>query len=486
MTRTGSWTTGKKKRIEPIAVGALSFPNLAQGLVGVSDKTLQDHLTLYQGYVAELAALDAARAQPTRFPPSIPSGELAALLASPVRDLALTVNDGQLGEAVAQVEGELTARGIVWRPLWYIGEPDFWTTDQATSINLPWYLASDRIWELVNEQDQRYTREEVVSILRHEVGHALGYAFEIWRDGYWKRTFGDFFAPYLDEYTPDPTSTDYVRHLHGMVSAANAHYAQKHADEDWAETFATWLDPGSRWREEYAEWPGALAKLETVETLLSSWGRAYGPPVNTMVGRRVPYTTLDYTVGEYLGVKAGPDPAEALLRRAPTVYDAVVLHELFFGGLARGAGVAGPGPAFTAAVGPGGFDGWWADFRAVARASTGWALAVWDARAGRVRNVLVDGHANGVPAGCQVLVALDCFDHAFAGDVGIRKDVYVASWARNVNWGLVDLRVLQAAPGFGLTLPVPPLSTPALVPTVSLVLPLRTEDPTVEDQEPLV
>lgn len=441
----------------------------AGGLVGISDRVLADHLSLYAAYCAELASLDEARANPTRFPASIPSGELAALLQAPVRDLALTI-DGQLAEAVAQVEGELTARGITWRPLWYVGEPDFWAADQATSINLPWYLANDRLWELVNEQDQRYTREEVVSILRHEVGHALGYAFEIWKDGLWKRTFGDFFAPYVDEYTPDPTSTDYVRHLHGLPSAANAHYAQKHPDEDWAETFATWLDPGSRWSEEYADWPGALAKLEAVETLLVSWGRAYGPAVNARVGKRVSYQTLSYTVGEYLGLHAGPDPAEALLRRAPTVYDAVVLHELYFGGLARGAGAMGAGPAFAAALAQtGGFDGWWADFRAVARASTGWALAVYDRRSGRVRNVLVDGHANGVPAGCDVLVALDLWDHAFAGDVGARKDVYVAAWARNVSWQVVELRLLSAAPGFGLAtaplvlLQAPPLLPPAVV-----------------------
>ena len=41
-------------------------------------------------------------------------------------------------------------------------------------------------------------------------------------------------------YNPNPWSRDYVRYLHrtGMY-----HYAQKHPDEDWAETFAVWLDP---------------------------------------------------------------------------------------------------------------------------------------------------------------------------------------------------------------------------------------------------
>ncbi|MDX1432546.1 MAG: hypothetical protein R3286_08855, partial [Gammaproteobacteria bacterium] len=44
-------------------------------------------------------------------------------------------------------------------------------------------------------------------------------------------------------------------------------YAQSHPDEDFAETFAVWLDPRSNWRKRYARWP-ALRKLEYVDTLM--------------------------------------------------------------------------------------------------------------------------------------------------------------------------------------------------------------------------
>jgi len=44
-------------------------------------------------------------------------------------------------------------------------------------------------------------------------------------------------------------------------------YAQSHPTEDFAETFAVWLQPRSRWRRDYAEWP-ALAKLEYVDALV--------------------------------------------------------------------------------------------------------------------------------------------------------------------------------------------------------------------------
>jgi hypothetical protein len=73
-----------------------------------------------------------------------------------------------------------------------------------------------------------------------------------------------------------------VRHLPGW-------YAQKHPDEDWAETFAVWITPGSDWRVAYAAWPEALAKLETCERLVRA------------VADREPLVTddeLDEDVGE--------------------------------------------------------------------------------------------------------------------------------------------------------------------------------------------
>ena len=57
------------------------------------------------------------------------------------------------------------------------------------------------------------------------------------------RLFGSITQPYLEEYRPEPFSRRFVRHLPGW-------YAQKHPDEDWAETFAVWMTPGLDWRAE--------------------------------------------------------------------------------------------------------------------------------------------------------------------------------------------------------------------------------------------
>jgi hypothetical protein len=231
------------------------------------------------------------------------------LLSTPICKLNLQI-EGVLAECVGEVKAELRAAGITFVPNFYLGDEDFWTTDRAISINLPWYLANDSLWRLVNGPLNQYTREEVSMYVRHEVGHALNYAFRLWKRADWTRTFGDFKKSYDDVYEPDPWSRDHVRYLHrtGMY-----HYAQKHPDEDFAETFAVWLDPSSRWRRRYADWPGARAKIEFVDRLVREEGAMAGRPSNRRVGQQVPYTKLTETVAEYF--KLGVDPKLAAYRR---------------------------------------------------------------------------------------------------------------------------------------------------------------------------
>src|SRR5437899_1582238 len=50
-------------------------------------------------------------------------------------------------------------------------------------------------------------------------------------------------------------------------SSASAN-AQKHPDEDWAETFAVWMTPGLDWKTEYQAWPMALAKLNYCDRIM--------------------------------------------------------------------------------------------------------------------------------------------------------------------------------------------------------------------------
>ncbi|MEA2691852.1 MAG: hypothetical protein QOJ16_1239, partial [Acidobacteriota bacterium] len=125
------------------------------------------------------------------------------------------------------------------------------------AIGIPFYLARPDLVAFHARQGglvEGLNRADILKYLRHEMGHVVNYAYKLYEDEEWIRHFGPITRPYEEEYRPEPFSEKFVQHLPGW-------YAQKHPDEDWAETFAVWMTPGSAWPAEYADWPEALAKL---------------------------------------------------------------------------------------------------------------------------------------------------------------------------------------------------------------------------------
>ena len=120
-------------------------------------------------------------------------------------------------------------------------------------------------------------------ILRHETGHALNYVYGLWKKDEWVELFGNFRKRYPSLYHFNSSSRDYVRYLHNI---GNPHYAQKHPDEDFAETFAVWLDPRSKWRWNYRDWPRALEKLRYVDRLFRKEKIAIRRPANFKMDER--------------------------------------------------------------------------------------------------------------------------------------------------------------------------------------------------------
>jgi hypothetical protein len=124
-------------------------------------------------------------------------------------------------------------------------------------LGIPFYLADAKLRTLEKAVDALETERQIMMYMRHEAGHVFNYAYRLYTTPEWRRLFGPFFRPYRDDYRPVPFSRHYVRHIEGW-------YAQKHPDEDFAETFAVWLTPRSGWRRKYNGWP-AMQKLRYVE-----------------------------------------------------------------------------------------------------------------------------------------------------------------------------------------------------------------------------
>ncbi len=177
-------------------------------------------------------------------------------------DLNLRIRGSGLERRIRQLFGELKDRGLRFRPHFWISD-DWFTPDGVPGIAIPFYVAHPRLARLEEHhmlEVEGGTPEWCMQILRHETGHAIDNAYLLRRRRQRHQLFGKSSTPYPDYYTPKPYSKSFVLHL-------DTWYAQSHPDEDFAETFAVWLNPESMWRERYAGWP-ALKKLEYVDQLM--------------------------------------------------------------------------------------------------------------------------------------------------------------------------------------------------------------------------
>ncbi len=189
-------------------------------------------------------------------------------------DLGLTLEGSTLEGDVERLYRELQRRGLSFRPHCWLGE-EWFSPDGVPGFAMPFYLAHPRLRRLERRMMREVeggNRNWFMRILRHEAGHALDNAYRLRRRRAWRETFGPASLPYPDSYRPRPGSRRFVQHLCSW-------YAQSHPTEDFAETFAVWLKPGSRWRREYAQWP-ALAKLDYVDQLMAEVATT-PPPVRT-------------------------------------------------------------------------------------------------------------------------------------------------------------------------------------------------------------
>jgi putative zinc-binding metallo-peptidase len=212
------------------------------------------------------------------------------LLALRMSDLNLTIEGTELEPRIAQINGELHARGLV-RPHYWLSD-EWFTPDGVPGIAIPFYLAHPRLEKLELAQMlevEGAEPEQCLRIMRHEAGHVIDNAYRLRRRPTRRRLFGSPGVEYPEYYTPKPYSKSFVQHLDHW-------YAQSHPDEDFAETFAVWLDPKGMWATRYAGWP-AQRKLEYVDRLMRAIARTR-PKVKS---KRVvdPLPRLKKTLGEH-------------------------------------------------------------------------------------------------------------------------------------------------------------------------------------------
>lgn len=197
------------------------------------------------------------------------------LLDLKMADLPIAIGGTVLEDWIGQLRAELADRGLDF-PLHFYLSDEWFTADGRSAIAIPFYMAHPRLMKLEQAQMLEVEggdHEWCLRILRHETGHAIDNAYRLRRRTRRREIFGSSAKPYPEFYTPKPYSKSFVLHL-------DAWYAQSHPDEDFAETFAVWLTPGSQWAQRYAGWK-ALKKLEYMETLMAGLGGKPAPVTST-------------------------------------------------------------------------------------------------------------------------------------------------------------------------------------------------------------
>jgi hypothetical protein len=223
--------------------------------------------------------------------------DLRALLPQRINDLRLRLEGSPVERYIQVLYRELESKGLRhFRPRCYL--TDEWGCPSGEPIiGVPFYLADPKLAQLEREIDDLEDEREIRMYFRHEAGHAFNYAYRLHQTHEWRELFGPFNRPYRDRYRPVPFDRSFVRHLEGW-------YAQKHPDEDFAETFAVWLTPRSKWRTRYKGWP-AMRKLRYVDRV----ARAMGPtePLVRLASTDITVEEMDMTVEEFFRSMRGED-----------------------------------------------------------------------------------------------------------------------------------------------------------------------------------
>lgn len=137
-----------------------------------------------------------------------------------------------------------------------------------------------------------------------------------------------------------------------------------------------------------------------------------------------------------------PEWAE-LKRRMGWEFNGMRLHEYYFENLGGKAPLKKDGKLDKKmAEDFGSYETWEKAFKTVgAMRGIGWTVLYQDTTNGRLINFWINEHDVGHPAGCNPILILDVFEHAFMIDYGLKRADYINAFFKNINWTAVEERL---------------------------------------------
>lgn len=132
-----------------------------------------------------------------------------------------------------------------------------------------------------------------------------------------------------------------------------------------------------------------------------------------------------------------------LKRRFGWEFNGMRLHELFFENLGSIEPFDKTGKiAGAMAQNFRGFEAWEREIKSMGKMrGIGWAVLYQDLTNNKLFNCWIEEHDAGHPAGCQPILVLDLFEHAYLTDYGLKKADYVDSLLKIIDWKVVESRL---------------------------------------------
>jgi Fe-Mn family superoxide dismutase len=159
----------------------------------------------------------------------------------------------------------------------------------------------------------------------------------------------------------------------------------------------------------------------------------------------VTHTNKNLDILEAMRKQGGAMPYEygEVKRRLGWEWNGMRLHEYYFDGLG-GKGQLDPGSKLATYMQEqfGSVEAWEQDFRATGgMRGIGWVILYHDTIGKRLINDWINEHDVANLAGCEPLLVMDVFEHAFMIDYGLKKADYIDAYFKNIDWNAVLKRM---------------------------------------------
>jgi superoxide dismutase, Fe-Mn family len=141
--------------------------------------------------------------------------------------------------------------------------------------------------------------------------------------------------------------------------------------------------------------------------------------------------------------KVGTPEFAELKRRVGWEFNGMRLHEYYFENLGGKAPLDQNSSLAKKLAGEfGSYDAWEKDFKATgAMRGIGWVVLYQDSTNGKLVNFWINEHDVSHPAGCNPLLIMDVFEHAFMIDYGLKRADYIGAFFKNIDWAAVGARM---------------------------------------------